>query len=198
LESQSLKEASAQGAAQVFEDPTTAAQQALNSFKKLVDAENYRSLGFDSLNEATNAIVGEPLQVFVVRVDDLKGYAGGDPDSLLVDVGQLFYPVTSGGQTRSSIMIERIAGKWRAARLGNASLARQVAQWKGPNPGASLVQVPALGVYFIANTGPDGKLELIPAKNSQTYGLKEGEKRGADDTFAALVPHAKLHKSVKR
>ncbi len=197
-ESQSQQEASVQnGTAQVFEDPNAAAEQALESFKKLVDGQNYRELGFDSPDEVANATLGERLRIFLVRLDQLKGYqAGGDPGTLLMDVGQLYYPVTAREQTRCSIIVERVDGKWRTASVGNSGLARQVALLKGAAPDPFVVQVPALGVYFTANTAPDGRLALTPLATSETYKLIAGETRSADEVFAALAAHAKTLKDL--
>jgi hypothetical protein len=184
------------GAAPVFSDPKAAADQGLDSLKKMVDAQNYRELGFDAPDEVANLALGERLPIFFVRLDHLERYqAGDDPVTLLTDLGQFFYPVTFMEQARCSIIVERVDGQWRAASLGNAGLARQVALRKGAAPVASVVQVPALEIDFIASTGPDGKLALTPLETSELYGLIGGETRSADAVFAALAASSKIHDS---
>jgi hypothetical protein len=81
-------------AQQTFADPQSAAMQSLATFRKAVNAKNYKELGFESGDEIANATLGPPLRVFFVRRDQLREYQpGADPAQLLTDFGEMNYPV---------------------------------------------------------------------------------------------------------
>jgi len=71
------------------------ASESLATLSKLVTKQkNYREMGFESLNELKRMNIGEPLQVFIVRLDHLKEYKkGGDPNKMLSGGNHVIYPV---------------------------------------------------------------------------------------------------------
>lgn len=188
------------GGAQTFQDAQTAATQALATFRKLVNAQNYRELGFDSPDEAGSATLGEPIKVLIVRLDQLSGYQpGSDPSRLLSDANQVFYPVNARERVRSSITVEQVDGKWRAASLGNAGLANQISEVRKGTPTSTadvIVQVPALGLYFIGRPDASNKLMLTSLATSTPYNLRAGATQPAEEVFAALVPFARSHNGL--
>ena len=50
------------------------ALEALNTFGKLINKDNYKDMGFSSVDEVSKAKLGEPIQVFMVQLDRLKKY----------------------------------------------------------------------------------------------------------------------------
>jgi len=191
-----------EGSPPTFADAKTAAEQSLLTFRKLITEDNYyKDLGFDSVKEAAGAELGlgTPLAIFFVRLDRLREYQpGSDSNTLLSDSARVYYPVLVKKQTRAAIIVERSDGKWKAASMGGAGLARQISdvQEKAAPSGAEpdmIVQVPALGIYFIGRHGADKKLMLIPLANHPRYELKGTVEHPADEVFARLVPFAKSH-----
>jgi hypothetical protein len=182
----------------------SAAAQSLATLPKLVSAANYRELGFASPDEVATATLGAPVPMYFVRLDQLRDYpAGGDPKALLTDLHQLFYPVVVRSDTRSGIVVQETKEGWRVASFGNAGLAKQVAAvGKGEtgSPGGAaadmIVQVPALGVFFLGNRNSDGSLRLTPLADSPNYGLRAGATMPAADLFAGLVPYARAYNGL--
>src|SRR5262245_20714656 len=118
-----------EGSPPMFADPKTASDQALVTFRKLITKDNYKDLGFNSLEEVLDSRLGNPLTIFFVRLDRLRDYQpGSDPNTLLTDGAQVYYPVLLKEQVRAAIVVEMANGKWKAARLGNAGLAKQISQ----------------------------------------------------------------------
>src|SRR4029453_11323466 len=187
------------GSPPTFADPKTASDQALVTFRKLITKDNYKDLGFDSVEEVGGAQLGAPLAIFFVRLDRLRDYQpGSDPNTLLTDGAQVYYPVLVKEQVRAAIVVEMANGTWKATRLGNAGLAKQISQVQrdaaSPAVGSEpdmIVQVPALGIYFIGRRGADKKLTLIPFATEPRYKLRTAAEQSADEVFATLAPFAK-------
>ena len=185
-------------------DPQAAATQALSTLRELVDDQNFRELGFESREEAANATLGEPLRVYLVRLDQLRDYrAETDPNKLLNDTNQIIYPVKVRDQVRSSIVLGVENGKWSANSFGGAGLAQQLTKTRDndmrasnqPPASYSAIKVPALNVYFVARRGeaPGGDLTVIPLYDQPDFRMKEGGAIPAKEAFAALVPAARAH-----
>src|SRR5262249_21986467 len=98
-----------------FADMQTAAEKALNTFRKLVTQQNYKELGFDVADEVSNAALGQPMLIFLVRLDRLREHQPGtDPNRLLTDSHQALYPITIRNQMRSSVLVGQTGAKWKA------------------------------------------------------------------------------------
>jgi len=180
-------------------DPRAAAMEGLQAFRGLVDENNFRELGFESREELGGATLGEPIRVFLVRLDRLKEFqATSDPRGLLTDTRQLIFPVTAGGQTRSSITVGDQNGRWAATSFGGPNLIKQltaVRQGMGPvGPSIMYVKVPSLNAYFVGSADAgDAELMLTPLNDLPDSQLKRGGRVSAKDAFAALVPAARAH-----
>lgn len=180
-----------------FADAQAAANESLSTFRQLVNAQNYRELGFDSAEEVANATLGEPIHVLVVSLNQLRQYEpGSDPNQLLTDFNQIHYPVVVGDQVRSAILVDQVNGKWKAGTFGAANLAKLIAaarkgtQISTPSQDV-VVQVPSLGLYFLGQRTEDNKLTLTPLTDYAVFGLRAGGAMPAEEVFAALVPAAK-------
>ena len=188
-----------------FPDSRSAATQGLDALRKAITADNYRELGFNSSGEALAARLGTPLHVFMVRLDRLREYsAGTDAGTLLADNRQDHYPVEVGEQARASIVTEQVPRGWAAVSMGNTGLARQIETVKRmarPSAGArpedtALVQVPALGVFFLGHRRPDGRWELTPLADQPRLDMRAGATMPAEQALAALVPAARAYNGL--
>ena len=194
-----------EGKPQTFADAQTAATQALATFRKLVTKDNFKELGFDSPDQVANASLGAPMHIFAVKLDALREYqSGSDPNKLLNEAAQLYYPVIVGGQTRASVFVEQTEGKWKAASFGNAGLAKQIVEVSRGTAGAAqtvsssdvIVQIPAFGLYFLGHRNPDNKLTLTALATDVTYNLRAGATEPAEEVFARLVSAAKSYNGL--
>lgn len=191
---------------QTFADAQTAATQSLATFRQLVTKDNYKQLGFDSPDEVSSATLGQPIQVYMVKLDQLREYKSGtDPNALLTNINQLQYPVMVREQVRSAIGVGQADGKWKATGFGNASLARQVAAARKAEPAASaqgassqpmLIHVAALGLYFVASRGADGKLMMTPLVDNPSFNMRAGAPIPAEQVFTTLSPLAQQYNGL--
>ncbi|HEX8473128.1 MAG TPA: hypothetical protein VF666_03790 [Pyrinomonadaceae bacterium] len=119
-----------QGGQTTHADAKSAADRGLATLAKLVNEQNYRAMGFESVAEVSTAALGEPIRVLMVKLDALRAYQpGSDPNLLLSDVPQSVYPVMVRDQVRSTITVSQVdAGRWTAVSFGNPHLARQTVQ----------------------------------------------------------------------
>jgi hypothetical protein len=187
--------------------PATSSQEAatrgLATLRALARQGQFAALGFTSAEEADAATLGAPLHVFMVRLDQLKQYQpGADAASLLTDIGQDFYPVLVGGQTRSSITVSSAEGHFAAVRFGGAALARSLAQRQqemmsapvprksGPPQNFEVVHVAALNLYFLGFQ-QRGQFMVIPTADSEQLGLRAGVPQPANAVFARLAGQAR-------
>jgi len=172
-----------------------AATRSLENFRRLVDAQNYRELGFDSPDQAAAASLGQPLKVYLVKLDQLRDYkAGADPEALLSDINQVYYPITVGGQARSGIVLELKNGEWKGVSFGNSGLARKLAELRqaaAPGGAQLLVELPVLGLDFLGQRGADNKLTLTSLSAAPEYKIEAGTAISADQAFTTLAPFAR-------
>lgn len=176
-------------------DPQTAAMQALQTFRQLVNEANYREVGFESPREVDSATLGEPLEVVFVRLDQLREYQPArNPEDLLSSLNQMSFPVLVDGAARSSIVVQQEQdGRWRSTELGNGTLARQIADARRRLPPAEpqrLVHVGALGLHFLASRADD-RLMLTALTTDPDLQLRAGMTEPADTVLARLVPFAR-------
>jgi hypothetical protein len=185
-------------------DPQAAATRALDPLRKLVTAQTYRDLGFDDPSEAASATLGEPIRVSMVRLDALRQYeAGRDPERLLTDAGRVIYPIEVKNQVKSSIIVEGVAGQWKATSFGGPHLVRQIARFrsdvnariKPAQDSMSVVHVAALNLYFLGYR-VDGRLMLTPLESQTNYKLEAGAVLRADQVFATLAPFARSYNGL--
>ena len=184
-----------------FTDARSAANQALVTFRKLVNAQNYKELGFESADEVANASLGAPISTAMVNLEQLKAYkAGDDPNRLLNNLDKVYYPVAVQNAVRSTITVEQLNGRWRATGFGPANLAKQIdsARKTGAataNAQQLLVHVAPFNLYFVGNR-VEGKLMLTPVADYSTYNLKAGSTLSADQVFNVLVPFAQQYNGL--
>lgn len=162
-----------------------AAQEGLTTLRQVVNPGNYAALGFGSPDEVRQATLGEPLRIYLVRLDALRAFnRQSDPNKLLEDVRRSLYPVEVSRKVATSIFVSGSHEGWRASELGNAAVARMVSAFRH-GAGDFLVYVPALKSYFVADR-IEGRLVLTPIMDDPRTGFKAGETLPADLVFAGL------------
>jgi hypothetical protein len=176
-----------------------AASNGLATLRKLVNANNYRSMGFESQDEVNSASLGERLPVFLVRLDQLREFqSGGDPEKLLNDIGEELYPVLVNGATRSAVLVQKQGAQWAPVSYGGANLVKALGQRRSENsallktaaPPYFEVHVAALNIYFLGYR-QESRLLLVPLADDPRYKFTAGTPLPAADALAALVPAAK-------
>ena len=118
------------------------AVRALDSFRKLVNEQNYRAMGFDSVSEVRSATLGQPLVEFHVRLDKLREYRpGGNPVSLLDGGDKVIYPVLVGQLVRSSIVLAKDSSGWATASYGGPNATKLLYRTKAAAGGGQYFAV---------------------------------------------------------
>jgi hypothetical protein len=162
-----------------------AAQEGLATLKHVVNANNYAALGFGSPDEVRRAALGEPLQIYLVRLDALQKFTDQtNPETLLVDARRSLYPVKVSERVATSIFVTQSPDGWRATELGNAAVAQLVSRYRH-SPTDFVLHVPALQVYFVGNR-VEGMLILTPVTDDPRTGLRAGGALPAGPAFLKL------------
>jgi len=201
-----ISQANSQQLRLLDEEAQKAASGALATFGQLVTEDNYRAMGFDSLGEVGVARLGEPLRVFMVRLDHLQKYEpGSDPNKILSGGDQVIYPVTVGEQVRSSVTVHKVKGTWKAFDFGSPTLVKMLAKVRTYSADSTklaissyfVVRVSALNLHFIGHRA-DGVLMLTPLFDHPGYRFKARVTMPADKVFEALLPVAREHDGLPR
>jgi hypothetical protein len=179
------------------------AEKALKQLHKLATKENFKSMGFDSLEEVATSELGKALPVLIVRLDKLREYKPKDDAyKLLHPLPKVIYGVTVKGEPRCGLEVQKRDGKWETSALGIAGPARQyVAALKkhAEKDKATmffLVKVLALNETYLGYQTPDGvRLVHVP---QQATAKEKIEARSAADVLAELVKEAKDHDGKHR
>lgn len=134
----------------------TNAQQALNTFKKLVTKENYNNYGLKSVDVVQQATLGDAIEIFYIRLDDLREYQTGQNGSILKSQNRVIYPILSSGTAISSAELENVNGKWEARSFGRANAIQayfdNVTKWRADSvQNTFMLRIPSLALEFYAS-----------------------------------------------
>ena len=199
-----VSQSSAEEKEMLIEQIQPIAQKSLKSFSGLITKENYKQMGFESPDEIKNAILGTPIEDYMVRLDTLKEYkVGSKADTLLTKTNQFIYPVLVKEKVRSSITISKSKEQWKAVSFGGSNFVKLVSRrLKDSSKATGLdissyfsVRVPALNLFFIGYRTKRG-LMLIPLMDDTRLKFKAGESMKAEKVFSAILPAAKAHSGL--
>lgn len=181
--------------------PEDAAKGALPALVRLVDENNYKGLGFSSVDEVKRATIGDPLPVSMVRQDELARFVPGtDPMSLVHQTPRTLVPVLVDGQVRSSIFVHAtgregavtVAGFGESALIQSLEKARResMAQTKRPAASYFAVHVPVVTMYLVGYR-EQNRLMLIVPMTDPRFDIEAGQVIAASDLFVRFVPEAR-------
>lgn len=178
-------------------DAQQAASNALATLQKLVTAENYKGLGFGSADEVKSATLAPPLTLYNIGLDRLKSYQDGqDANALLAVSSETIYPVTAGGQVRSSVTVVKKETGYTTASFGNAEVVKALSRYRGANaPNGFAVRIPAFSMYFLGNR-VENRLTLTPVFEDTRLPFRIGVAVPAEDVLKALVPLAQAYNGL--
>ncbi len=178
-------------------DAQQAASNAITTLQKLVTEQNYKSLGFSSMDEVKSAALAAPLPMFNIGLDRLKSYqAGQDVNALLTASSETIYPVTVGGQVRSSVTVVKKESGYTTAGFGNAEIVKSLSRYRSDNmPNAFAVRVPALSLYFLGNR-IENRLMLTPIAEDNRLPFRAGVAVPAEEVIKAIVPLAQAYNGL--
>lgn len=176
-----------------------AAAASLPTLKELVASGPPERRAFHSGAEVDSATLSTPLPVFMVGLDALIAYRPGQATwPLLRDKREVMYPVTVGGEVRTSVVVkQRADGHWEPGEFGHANVAKtahagrhDVSAMRGiAEANLSLVEIPALAAYLLSHD-EHGVLMLTPIYDVTGTDLKAGQTHSAAEVFSVLQPLA--------
>jgi hypothetical protein len=161
-----------------------AAEKMKPSLKQLIDSQNYKAMGFQSVEEVKRVAIGKPVNLIRLRCDSLKAYKDTKGENLapLAMSEEVIFPILVGKQTRAVLVVDSIPDPdgrsqldWITVSFGNTPLAALIDTTIGENStqdesaraGYSLVEIPALNLTFFRHTR-DNQAVLSLAQNMGT------------------------------
>ena len=178
-------------------DAQQAASNALITLQKLVTEQNYKALGFSSLEEVKSAELAAPLPMYNIGLDRLKNYqASHDANVLLTASSETIYPVTAGGHVRSSVSVVKKENGYTTASFGNAEIVKGLSRYRNENrPNAFAVRIPALGLYFLGNR-IENRLMLTPVAEDTRLPFRIGEAVPVEEVLKAIILLAQTYNGL--
>ncbi|HWB85422.1 MAG TPA: hypothetical protein VG675_14865 [Bryobacteraceae bacterium] len=177
------------------QQPEEAARNALATLQKLVTAQNYRTMGFESVDEVKSAALGQPLALVQIGLDQLKAFRpGGNVNSLMQSSPETIYPVTVNGQVRSSVTVSKSASGYAPSSFGNADIVKSLSRYR-QSPDAFVVRVPALNLYFLGSR-VENRVMLTPIVEDNRLKLQPGVPAPAEQVIEQLVPIANAYNGL--
>jgi len=180
------------------------AQESLQDYvRDVLTEENYAEFGFESLEEAQRASVGDPLSVMFIGLEQLKGYEPGTgARPWLMDVRIFWFPVIADDRVRTKLEMVELDGEWVAGEFGGIATVERIATALEFLPmllderGIArpdelvLVRIPALRAAFLYLESA-GEEFFVPAMvQPERYDLLEEEVYPADELLHRLSEFA--------
>jgi hypothetical protein len=166
-----------------------AADNAIGLLQKLVNEQNYKSLGFLSLDEVKQAQLGQPMEVYNLGLEKLKSYrTGQDPSSLLTPSAETIYPVTVDGSVRTGLRIVHKEHGYEPSSFGKADIVKRLAEYRR-NPGEFVVRIPVFQMYFVGRH-VETCVVLVPISNDPRLKVQAGEAAPLEVIVNQLRPYA--------
>ena len=171
---------------------------ALPEFRRLVTADNYRKLGFESLDELQNMTLGVAIPVYYVGLSEIKQFKpGDDPNKFLSNANEKIYPVLVAGGVRSSVALKNHDGGWQVRSFGRPNLSRALARIRDEDAAAGslspsdffAVEIPSLYFAFIGHRAGDNLL-LTHVHDHADLAFDTGEMAPAAEVFAKIAQAA--------
>jgi len=170
------------------QQPQEAATNALGELQRLVNEQNYKNLGFQSIEEVKRAQFGQPMSVYYLGLERMKAYqTGQDPNSLLTPSAETIYPVTVGGNVRTGVTIVHNEQGYESSSFGNAGIVQRLAGYR-QGPGEFAVRIPAFNLYFVGRHVNTHVL-LVPIANNPRLKAQAGEATPLEVVVDQLRPY---------
>jgi hypothetical protein len=180
-----------------FASPDDAARAVLAATSKLKGTEAAALAVGLAPQLASYGALGLSAAVLSVDHGSVATYNRGvDPAGLLHDGGLVFYPIVVGRNVMTGVWVRRMPDGWQperidgvSARAINGTRATAVAQGAGQAKDFFVVEVPSLGVAFVANR-QGTSVKMRPVRDMPAAQLQAGTEMDAADVFERLVPFA--------
>jgi hypothetical protein len=177
------------------QQPQEAATNAIGVLQKLVNQQNYKSLGFQSLDEVRQAQLGQPMPVYNLGLDKLKSYqAGEDPNSLLTPSAETIYPVTVGGSVRTGVTIVHKERGYEPSSFGNADIVKRLSAYR-QNEADVAVRIPAFNMYFVGRH-VETRVVLVPIVSDPRLKVQAGEATPLEVVVDQLRPYVNSYNGL--
>jgi hypothetical protein len=156
-------------------------------------------LGVTAPRDIDHTEVGRVIRTYQVNLPQLQAYDGTSPATgILSEAPTITRLVTVRGKIQSALVLVNVGEKWELSRVGESARAAaidRVTAALATNGGVVadstfLVQVPGLGVEFIA-FGGGTTIQLASLWDHTGVGLAAGEPRPAEAVLASLASAAR-------
>lgn len=180
--------------------PDSLAKKTLNDFQKIINQENYKLFGFKSPNEISNLSLGSvPVNVYMIRLDSLRKFEGGDGKNLLVNNTQIIYPVYSNNNIVSAIKMEYGKNKWAVVGFGGADVInyheKAIRNFNLPENNKSfIVRIPSLNIYLSGVENNNINVQLLGER--EVGKLQPNVVTTLEDALTKIKPIADIYNGL--
>ena len=135
-------------------DSEVLARQMLASFSKSIDSENLRSFGLETRSQAESLQLGDSVNLFFIRLDELRNFKMGDKiDELVRPTKEIIYEINQADkQPYGAVELELVDNNWNILSIGQSEIVKrfEILNKDRPKRVYSLIKIPALDHAFSA------------------------------------------------
>jgi hypothetical protein len=184
----------------IKDDVKAFARQSLDTYmKNVMNEKNYMTFGFESMAETKKATLGDPYQIYFIKLDELKNFNPDQSSEKLIHyTNKLWFPVEINGSVRLKLEIIDSDGKLIAGEMGNAVTAQEIGGVRDKlkdimqaggieNPSKiSMVQIPALRVILLRIESQQGERFVPVIFDPKEHNLVKSRLYTKDEIFSIL------------
>jgi hypothetical protein len=144
-----------------------AAKSGLPVLLKTIPTIELARYGFANRQEAAQATLGEPYQVFIMTPTAIEAYRSGRRlSTLLTQTNMWYFLVMVGEEPRTILIVDLMQGEWQAVAIGGLDLPKNLAAGKQALPGLLATRLAASHVTKFVRV-PQAHAEFITVESGE-------------------------------
>lgn len=167
------------------------ALSALSALKQLVTADNAKTIGLQSVDEARDAALGKPIARKVIGYNNLVDAKADTPIAQLFTSEEVvIYPVVVKDAMRSSVSIAKAGERWQIASVADGYWGALLSATPelASRQDVQLISIPGLNLEFFGLTGTE---EVAAAQDYPELEFKRGQPVDSKRFVQVTVAYAK-------
>ncbi len=190
-----------------YKSPDDAAKKSLEDLKQLVRDDNFKEMGFSSVDEVKSLQLGTAIDVKEIDFQQLLGYNPEiKAEQMIKSPDKKIYPLTSGGMIKSATTVSKSKDTWIIGSIGDAYLpasflsakemvTKQSRDTSMRDAEVSMVSVQGLNMDFAVFKNKEGKWIFSPLLDYPEVKLSKSSPVEAEKLFPVLSEYAKMIQS---
>lgn len=186
-----------------FKSPDDAAKKSLEDLKQLVKEDNFKEMGFGSVDEVKSLELGVPIAVNEISFEQLLNYNNEiKAEQMIKTSDKIIFPLISKGIIKSATTTVNSKGNWIIGSIGDAylpvsfnyakeTIMKQYKDTSVKKVEAKLISIPSLNMDFAGMQTNNGWI-LTPLMDYPEANLTKERYIEAEKLMPLLSEYAKI------